>query len=257
MSRNLLAERTTTSAKERFDGGSTVAVLPVGAVEQHGPALPLGTDFMTAEAAARNVDRDEAVVLPTIPVGVSDHHRQFDGTLWAEPETFESYVADVLASVASHGVSKAVVVNGHGGNVESLRRVARRLRAAGTAFVAPWSWWGALSDLAEELFGVEGIGHADAMETSMMYAVNPQLVREDALPDAEAGASPVWGKRVHGAEVGFDTADFSESGATGTPTDGSPEAGRRLFDRASEELDALVGWLADQRFEDLLPRDHR
>jgi len=250
-----LATETTATFADRE--GVEVAVLPVGSVEQHGPALPLGTDFMAAESVARSLGREDAVVLPTLPVGVSDHHRQFHGTLWTEPETLEEYVADVAASMADHGVRKTVVVNGHGGNAEAIERAARRLRADEVAFLAPWNWWSNLEGLERELFDQEGIGHADAMETSMVYAVAADLVREDALGAAEAGASDGWGVSVHGAAVGFDTADFSESGAAGRPTEASREAGRRLHEKASEELDALIDWLADQRFVDLLPEAHR
>lgn len=255
-SMSLLAEHTTTTAAEAL-ADAEVAVLPTGSTEQHGPALPLGTDFMTAEALARSAaDREDVVVLPTIPVGVSDHHRQFHGTLWTRPETFEAYVADTIESIASHGVQKAIVVNGHGGNADALRRAARGLRADEVAFVAPWDWWNSVGDLVEELFG-EFPGHADEVETSMMLAVAGDPVREDALAEAEEGASESWGEVVHGANVGFDTADFTETGAVGSPTEGSAEAGHKLFEKASAELDALVTWLAEQDFPDLLPREHR
>lgn len=252
----LLHELTTAEADDLFDD-CEVAVLPTGSVEQHGTHLPLGTDFLVAEAVARGVDRDDAVLLPTVPVGVSAHHRQFDGTLWAEPETFEDYVGEVVASVAAHGVRKVVVANGHGGNTDALTRAARRLRAEGVAFAAPWTWWSSLAGLDEELFGRAGIGHGDEMETSMIAHVAADLVREAALEDAEAGAADSWGRSVHGASVGFDTADFSESGVTGRPTEGSAEKGRRLYDRATDELDALIGWLSDREFDALLPEPHR
>ncbi|WP_435335314.1 creatininase family protein [Haloarchaeobius sp. TZWWS8] len=252
-----LAAHTTSTFADRLDEAE-VALLPVGSVEQHGPALPLGTDFFAAEGVAEAVgERDDTVLLPTLPVGVSEHHRQFHGTLWTEPETFEDYVFDVVQSVASHGVRKAVVVNGHGGNTEALQRAARRLRRAEIAFAAPWSWWSNLGGLEEALFGTSGIGHADELETSMMQHLRGEHVREDRLDEAESGAAPAWGKSVHGAEVGFDTVDFSESGAVGKPTKGSAAAGEQLFERATEELDALVDWLGEQAFDELLPEEHR
>lgn len=251
-----LAEHTTTTAAEALSDVE-VALLPTGSTEQHGPALPLGTDFLAARALAREFDdSDDAVVLPTVPIGVSPHHRQFDGTLSVDPEVFERYVEGTVASLAEHGVRKAVLVNGHGGNSESLRRAARSLRGERTAFAAPWNWWDAIGELPEELFG-DHAGHAGAVESSVVLHVAGRLVREDALAEAEAGAGDGWGKRVHGAEVGFDTIDFSESGAVGTPSEASAEAGRRIFERAADQLDALVGWLADQPVEDLWPREHR
>jgi creatinine amidohydrolase len=251
-----LADHTTTTARERL-AEAEVALLPTGATEQHGPALPLSTDFRAAETVAERIDRADTVRLPTVPVGVSDHHRQFHGTLSVTPETFEDYVGETVASLADHGVRKVVLVNGHGGNSDALRRAARRLRRQEVAFAVPWNWWSNLDDLTRELFGEDGIGHADATETSMVYAVAEDLVREDALPEAEAGAADSWGKSVHGGEVGFDTADFSESGAVGRPTAASREAGERLLKSATDDLDALVDWLAGRPFADLLPREHR
>jgi creatinine amidohydrolase len=189
---------------------------------------------------------------------VSAHHRQFHGTLSVTPETFEDYAHDVVASLAEHGVRKAVFVNGHGGNGEALTRASRRVREREVAFATPWHWWSNLEGLESELFDVDGIGHADAMETSMMLYLT-EHVREDALAEAEAeaGAADGWGETVHGAPVGFDTTDFSDSGAVGEPTEGSAEAGEALFEKASSELDALVDWLAAQPFDDLLPEGHR
>lgn len=252
---SLLAEQTTTTAAEAFVA-IEVAILPTGSTEQHGPALPLGTDHMIAETLAHTtIDREDIVVLPTIPVGVSDHHRQFHGTLWTKPEVFESFIHDVLASVASHGIRKAVVVNGHGGNTDALQRAARGLRAEEVAFAAPWNWWDCLDGLEDDLFG--GFpGHADEVETSMMLRVAEELVREHSVSAAESGGAKTWGKRIHGANVGFDAIDFTDTGAVGNPTNGSAEAGDRLFEKARSELDALVDWLAEQPFEDLLPKNH-
>jgi creatinine amidohydrolase len=251
-----LATHTTTTAADAFDDVE-VAVVPTGAVEQHGPALPLGTDLYAAQGVADAVcDRDDVALLPPIPVGVSAHHRQFHGTVSVSPETFEDYAHDVVASLAEHGVRKAVFVNGHGGNVESLLRAARRLREDEVAFATPWNWWSNLEGLKDDLFASDAFGHADAMETSVMAHLT-EYVREEALEAAEAGAADEWGKDVHGAHVGFDTADFAESGVVGRPTEGSAEAGERLFEKATSELDALLDWLADQRFDDLLPEAHR
>lgn len=251
-----LADHTTTTARDELESVE-VAVLPVGSTEQHGPALPLGTDFLVAEAFADTVaDREDVAVLPTLPVGVSEHHRQFHGTLWASPETFERYVAETVESIASHGVHKVAIVNGHGGNVDALARAARRLRGDGTAFAPTWNWWESVPELSDDLFETEG-GHAGPAETSLLLALADTLVREDAIEDAGEGVPESWGSRVHGASVGFDTIDFTPTGAVGDPTEGSKEAGEELFEAAEAELHALVDWLAERSFESLLPADHR
>lgn len=250
-----LSDVPTTDAGTAFEE-IEVAVLPVGSTEQHGPALPLGTDHLVASAFADAVaDRDDVVCLPTLPVGVSEHHRQFDGTLWTDPETFEWYVADTVESMASHGIRKTVIVNGHGGNVDALSRAARTLRATETAFAPTWNWWESVDALESELFDSDG-GHAGAAETSLVLEIAAELVEESRLGDAGDGAPDGWGKRVHGAAVGFDTIDFTPTGAVGDPTEGSREAGTELFEAAVEELDALLDWLGEQAFDDLRPEEH-
>jgi creatinine amidohydrolase len=256
VNRTYLHEHTTTTAADAFSE-ATVAVLPTGSVELHGPALPLGTDLFAARAVAETVaDHPKAIVLPPIPVGVSAHHRQFDGTLWTDPETFENYVTDVLASVTEHGIRKAVVVNGHGGNSDALRRAARTLRDEEVAFVTPWNWWSNLDALIEETLDTS-LGHADEVETSMMLAVAEDLVCEAALAAAEKRGGDAWGKSVRGAPVGFDAIDFTESGAVGNPTEGSSEVGQQLLAHASDDLSALVEWLAERDLAALWPREHR
>ncbi|MFC4544208.1 creatininase family protein [Halosolutus amylolyticus] len=251
----LLAERTTATAADELEGAD-VGVLPVGSTEQHGPALALGMDHLAAEAFARSaIDREDSVVLPTIPVGVSAHHRQFDGTLYVSPETFERYVTETIASLAEHGVRKVVVVNGHGGNTGALRRAARTLRDDRTAFAPPWNWWDSVEDVADDLFDEAG-GHADAMESSLLWHLHADLVDADELAAAEDGASDGWGESVHGAALGFDTIDFSESGAVGRPTQADPEKGAQVFEAARDQLHALLDWLADRPIDDCWPRDH-
>lgn len=251
-----LADLTTTDAAAVFEAAEVV-LLPTGSTEQHGPALPLSTDAVTAESVAATVDRDDVVQLPTVPVGVSEHHRQFHGTLWLSESTFEAVVRETLASAASHGVRKAVVVNGHGGNTGANDRAARRLRTDRTAFAAPWNWWtGVPDELKDELFDEDG-GHADAGESSVMLHLREGLVDRDALADAEAGGKAAWGREVAGAGVGFDTLDFSASGATGKPTQADAEAGRQLVEAAGDALDELIDWLVAQPLDELWPKPHK
>ena len=251
-----LADLTTTDAADAL-AVAEVAVLPTGSTEQHGPALPLSTDAVSAEAVATGLDREDAVVLPTVPVGVSEHHRQFDGTLWLSEGTYEAVVREILAAIASHGVRKAVIVNGHGGNRAANTRAAHRLRNEEVAFVAPWSWFDGVPDeLYDSLFD-EGGGHADAGESSVMLHLREGLVREDRLDDAQAGAPEDWGREVAGAAVGFDTLDFSETGATGKPTQANADAGQQLIEAGVESLEELVDWLAERPLEELWPKPHK
>lgn len=108
----------------------TVAMVPVGSTEQHGPHALLGTDTLNAETIVKTTaERFDApvVVSPTVPVGVAEEHRQFPGTLWTSESTFRAYVRDIVRSLAFHGLDRVVLVNGHGGNVAALREVAGKV----------------------------------------------------------------------------------------------------------------------------------
>jgi creatinine amidohydrolase len=256
MSAPLLADCSTVAAADLLDDAD-VALLPTGATEQHGPHLPLGTDTRAARGVTTRLDREDCVVLPPLAVGVSDHHRQFSGTLSVSPETFEAYVRETVESLAAHGLRKVVVVNGHGGNDDALRRVARRLREEETAFVVPWNWWSNLTAEHEALFDRDHVGHAGAAETSVVSALAPALVDEARIGEADAGAGGVWGVHVGGTMVLDDAADFSDNGVVGVPSDGSAEAGERLLDAAVADLDALCDWLRAQPFASLRPAEHQ
>ena len=234
---------------------TTVALLPVGSTEQHGPHLPLGTDHLTAaEVARRAGERGGWLILPTVPVGVSEHHRQFWGTLWVEPEVLRDYMVGIARSLGSHGVRRMVFVNGHGGNTAALDEAARILRHE-DLFGYVFSWWRAIPDLIAQEIETQG-SHAGEMETSAVLAFAPGLVASECYSEAVAGAAPEWGKRLHGVEIGFDTLDFSQSGATGDPTRATADKGDRLLDAAAGRLDAFCHWLASEPEESLRPRPH-
>ena len=120
-----------------------LALLPVGSTEQHGPHAPLATDSLTAAAVADAAETQydgEVVVAPPIQVGVAEEHRDFPGTLWVTEDTFRDYVRETVASLAHHGWTRVVVVNGHGGNVSPLREVCARITRhdESDAWAATW-----------------------------------------------------------------------------------------------------------------------
>jgi creatinine amidohydrolase len=167
-----------------------LAIVPLGATEQHGPHLPFATDTLIAEALATRLAArlDGAIALPALPVGCSSEHMAFPGTLDVSPETLVALLRDVVRSLARHGVTTVFVFSAHGGNVSTL---ARALPALAT--VAPGIHVHAAVDLdaltvrlhAEAArFGVtpEAAGHhAGEVETSIMLALHPEMVRVDTL----------------------------------------------------------------------------
>lgn len=232
-----------------------VALLPVGSTEQHGPHLPLGTDWMTAQEIARRASKKGGwLVLPTIPVGVSEHHRQFWGTLWVPPEILRDYVMAVARSLAFHGLRKLVLVNGHGGNTAALEEAARKLRLE-RIYTFVYVWWRAIPEIIAQVVETGG-SHAAEMETAVVLAIAPELVRPENYGEASVQGAPEWGKKIEGIEVGFDTVDFSASGATGDPSRATVEKGEKILQAAAEKLDAFCRWLSAQTEEALAPKPH-
>lgn len=243
-------------AREHLARGPVVLV-PVGSTEQHGPHLPLGTDFMTARHLASGAAAEAgALCAPTVAVGISDHHRQFWGTLTVPPDAFRAYVLGIARSLAGHGVRRMVFVNGHGGNGPALGEVCRALRRD-SVYALTWKWWTCppVRAAMERLFESRG-SHAGATETAAMWAIAPELVHPDQFEAAAAGAPEVFGASLHGATLTQDTIDFSASGATLDPREASPEAGAELMATATAELVALVEWLAAADEETLAAQGH-
>jgi creatinine amidohydrolase len=214
-----------------------LAVLPVGSTEQHGPHAPLGTDHITAQAVAEagaEAYGAEVVVAPPVTVGVSEEHRQFAGTLWVSPDTFRATVRDVVGSLASHGWDRVVVVNGHGGNVAALGEACATVSRHDDAYAVPFTWFDAVGDHSADM------GHAGPLETAFLRHTDPDLIREDRVEDAAAGASDGWGEWTSHANLAVDVAEFSENGVVGDPREGGAERGAALLDLATASLVALL-----------------
>jgi creatinine amidohydrolase len=233
-----------------------VVILPVGSVEQHGRHMPLATDHITAELIAlRAEERCDVVVAPTLPYGISPHHRQFWGTIWLRSEVFRDVVLDIARALKSHGVEKLVVVNGHGGNSSTLGEAGSIIRQEGMALL-PFDWWRGVDDaLVREAIGEEAAaitGHACAMETSVGLHLFPEWMDQASAVDVPTS----WAPPVHGGQVNFDTIDFTPHGSIGFPTKGTAAAGAKLVEKAVSNLVDLVHWLEAKLLSELLARPH-
>jgi len=218
-----------------------LAVLPVGSTEQHGPHAPLGTDSLTAEAVAEagvEAYDGEVIVAPPIHVGVAEEHREFAGTLWVSEDTFREYVRETVASLAHHGWTRVVVVNGHGGNVGPLREVCARITRHDEADAWAFTWFDAVD--------APDMGHGGPVETSLLLETHPERVDEDAFDAAADGGADGWGEWVSSVNLAYDTSEFSENGTVGDPGTGSRERGAALLDEASEALATLLGRVASR-----------
>jgi creatinine amidohydrolase len=244
---------------EEYFADESLALVPLGSTEQHGPHLPEGTDHIIAEGFAREAARRTGFLCtPTINVGVSPHHRQFHGTMWADAPAFRDYVESITRNLTYHGIDRVVYVNAHGGNVEHLREVGRRLRDDEVAYALEWMWDESITDLIEERFETPG-PHGGPKETALVWHLEPDLVHEDRLEDARDGGLDEFDDSigsVHGARTFYDAIDNTDNGVIGDQTDASPEIGEELFEAAVENLVALTEWLDDQPLADLMPKAH-
>ncbi|AWT25129.1 MULTISPECIES: creatininase family protein [Corynebacterium] len=227
-------------------GPGSLVVLPVGAVEPHGPHLPMSTDaVMAAAVASAVVERSVAAghdlwLLPTLSVTKSDEHSALPGTLWLNASTLFATMVDLGRSLAASGVRRLLIVNGHGGNSALLEVALRELRRR---FDLRTFLVSSPPTPGETEFGM-GI-HAGWSETSMMLHVAPELVSMDAA--AELGPKPAAAV-ASGSHVGFGrtvkfgwlSTDFDASGVVGDPTGATAEAGERLFeDYVTSVVDAV------------------
>jgi len=223
------------------DMADVVAVLPVAAVEQHGPHLPLGVDFFLMQGyiervVARLPDDLPVLFLPTQAIGTSIEHSDFPGTLSLSAPTLIQMLREIGACVHKAGCRKLVLLNSHGGNVALLNAVAHALRAEHQMFVVMASWhrFGYPDGLfsAEEL--VHGI-HAGDIETSLMLSFWPDLVRRDAASDfgSESAAFEsdfTWLRAGRPTGFGWMAQDLSASGAMGNAANASAEKGEASAD---------------------------
>jgi creatinine amidohydrolase len=224
-----------------IDRGMRTAIVPSGAVEQHGPHLPLLTDSASAAAVALNLARrlGDALVAPTVWLGCSDHHLSFPGTISVRPETLEAVYRDSCVSLAGHGMETIVCFSWHSGNYAPLLEMETRLQEAveDRSRVVVWAdmdgFFNAIRDVIEDQLGLADRigGHADIFEASTMSYLLPELVHEDrAEPGYLGGLDKALLDRVFSEGV----QTVSPNGVLGDPRGMEAEAGRLCVERVSE-----------------------
>ncbi|HEY9738537.1 MAG TPA: creatininase family protein [Trichocoleus sp.] len=217
-------------------------IFPIGSTEQHGPTGLIGTDAICAETLARGVGEElEALVGPTINVGMALHHTAFPGSISLRPSTLIALIQDYLKPLARAGFTRFFFINGHGGNVATLKAAfsetyalladlnipqAEKVRCR----VANWYMGGGVYRLAQELYGNQEGSHATPSEVALTQFAYPAHIKQAPLhPVVAPSGHPIYG-----------AADFRQhypDGRMGSnPALATPEHGQRLYEVAVKEL---------------------
>ncbi len=227
-----------TDVAEFLRTGPRVAVLPFGALEQHGPHLPLSTDTIQADAVARRLaDRLDAALLPAIPLGNTWSNDALPGTVSIGADTVTAVCADVAASVERAGFALLVVVNGDFGNRLPLHRAAEDAAARDGIPVVVLDYPGLteIGDAVKETpWAAPGLCHADEIETSMILATAPALVHRDRMAAAYPELPADFGLRQ------MALAPLSPTGVFGDPRPATAEKGERILAHVVDESERVV-----------------
>jgi creatinine amidohydrolase len=224
---------------ETYLQSSTGIIIPIGSTEQHGPTGLIGTDAITADGIAQGVGEvTGALVAPPINVGMALHHMAFPGTISLRPSTLMLVVRDYLTSLTTAGFTKFFFINGHGGNMATLKAAFSETYAYLSdiqveteiqCHLANWFMGSSVYRLTKELYGNEEGSHATPSEVAVTQYLYPQSIKQ-----AELSPLTTAGYRIYGA------ADFRRSYPDGrmgsNPSLATPEHGKQFYDAAVAEL---------------------
>jgi creatinine amidohydrolase len=223
----------------------TVILAPVAACEQHSRHLPTFTDTLLVTAVAEGVEAalpHNVLLLPTLWLGASSHHLRFGATLSAEVDTHVTILCELLTPLLEDGYERVLVLNGHGGNTDTVHMALRRLQPrfrnrvlSGAAY-----WELAETELAALAEGPrKGMGHACEFETSMVLALRPELVRRAEIKDDPPTDDPA----LRGVFLPDDMFQKTDHGCVGYPERATAEKGKAALAAAIQRTTEVVSAL--------------
>jgi creatinine amidohydrolase len=247
-----------------------VVVLPLGAIEQHGPHLAVSTDTdivsLVAMAAEERMG-DNIVLCPTVPFGSSDHHLAFGGTLSLSPALYTQVIVDLVGSLLSNGFRRIVLLNGHGGNITPVKQALAILSGKYDSALQPNIALATYWELAGTAFAgappmeSPALSHACEYETSLMLHLFPEKVRMENVVRADRpGRNGYIGweddEPYRGVSVFSPTAFISDNGSSGEPQLATAEKGRHLYEHAVQALVTFLESFANWPFLENLKDKH-
>lgn len=236
-----------------------LAILPCGAIEQHGPHLPVDVDAFDAEYLARKVAEacsdPKPFVLPLIPYGVSYHHDDFPGTLSISNNALSRVIYEIGMNLARSGIRKLIILNGHGDNLPTLQYAAQMINRDANIFVAVETGETSDEDLNEIISTPNDI-HAGEIETSTTLAIRPHLVKMDLAKDStlKFGSTYLNFSSARGVSWYVRTKKITESGIMGNPTRATAEKGRKMWEIMIAQMVKFVEDLKNTDPEELFQK---
>ena len=229
-----------------LDHDRAVLIAPYAACEQHGPHLPYFTDAFLVTAVAEGVEQrlgDAVLLAPTQWLGASSHHLPFGGVLSAPVDLHVRLITDPLREYLRRGWRKILVLNGHGGNIDTYHVALRNLHDEfpESHLLGASYWEAAEAQIAARMEGPKkDVGHAGEAETSLMLAVRPDLVRMEKRSDCLRHLRP----ELDGLYVPFDMKGRTREGADGYPSFANREKGEgmlaAIIERVAEVARGLI-----------------
>ena len=225
-------------------------IMPIAAIEQHGHHLPVATDKMIGEHFCKELNKrinDRLLILPTISVGCSEHHLEFEGSLSVQHSTMLQQMTDIADCVKKHGFKNIFVLNSHGGN-----------QAVGQMFIETFgyrnpdmqmafgSWWRIATDKLKSIQTSEkgGVGHAGEFETSLMLLIAPDLVDQTAYTDKANVPTYDWAELdlISGSKASIyrTMKEMTPTGAYGEPKLATLDKAHAITSAVVDELEVII-----------------